>query len=159
MNNPLVQPAEKGIRKSKKSIYVSIYSSDTLKCNQTIIFPTERSMFNRKMILAGVSCLHGTHKHEFPRLCPSKTDISFRLLTHCGSHRNYIQGANFHYDLSLAFLRGRSFSKKFWLVFSYHIYCVIFYIILTFLQTSKCFLSNGTNYIHILASGPELQAV
>ena len=33
------------------------------------------------------------------------------------------------------------------------------YIILTFLQTSKCFLSNGTNSMHILASGPEQQAV
>uniref|UniRef100_A0A4W5PX58 Cyclic nucleotide gated channel subunit alpha 2 n=1 Tax=Hucho hucho TaxID=62062 RepID=A0A4W5PX58_9TELE len=54
--------------------------------------------------------------------------------------------------------------KQSWLVFiwifSYHIYCVIFsYIIITLLQTSKCFLSNGTNYMHILASGPEQQAV
>ena len=44
--------------------------------------------------------------------------------------------------------------------FSYHIYGVIVsYIILTFLQPSKCFLFNGTNYMHILASGPEQQAV
>ena len=42
----------------------------------------------------------------------------------------------------------------------YQIYCVIFsYIHFTFPQTSKCFLSNGTNNMHILASGPELQAV
>jgi hypothetical protein len=41
-----------------------------------------------------------------------------------------------------------------------HIYCAIFsYIILTFLQTSKCFLSNGTNGMYILASGPVQQAV
>jgi hypothetical protein len=73
-----------------------------------------------------------------------------------------IQGANFQYDLSLEFLRGWSLKKKMyvWFFFSYHIYCVIFsYIILTFLQTSRCFLSNGTNYMHILASGPEQQAV
>ena len=44
--------------------------------------------------------------------------------------------------------------------FFYQIYCVIFsYIQFTFPQTSKCFLSNGTKNIHILASGPELQAV
>jgi hypothetical protein len=30
----------------------------------------------------------------------------------CGSHRNCIQGANFQYDLSLAFLRGWSLSKN-----------------------------------------------
>ena len=42
----------------------------------------------------------------------------------------------------------------------YQIYCVIFsYIPFTFPQTSKCFLSNGTKNMHILASGPELQAV
>jgi hypothetical protein len=29
----------------------------------------------------------------------------------------------------------------------------------TFPQTSKCFLSNGANNPHILASGPELKAV
>ena len=41
----------------------------------------------------------------------------------------------------------------------YRIYCVIFsYINLTFPQTSKCFLSNGTKNIYILASAPELQA-
>uniref|UniRef100_A0A4W5LGJ4 Somatolactin alpha n=1 Tax=Hucho hucho TaxID=62062 RepID=A0A4W5LGJ4_9TELE len=35
---------------------------------------------------------------------------------------------------------------------------VIFsYIPFTFPQTSKCFLSNGTKNMHILASGPELQ--
>ena len=40
------------------------------------------------------------------------------------------------------------------------IYCVIFsYIQFTFTQTSECFLSNGTKNMHILASGPELQAV
>ena len=40
------------------------------------------------------------------------------------------------------------------------IYCVIFsYIPFTFPQTSKCFLSNGTKNMHILASGPELPAV
>jgi hypothetical protein len=45
-------------------------------------------------------------------------------------------------------------------IFSYHIYCVIVsYIILTFLQTSMCLLSDGNNYMHILASGPEQQAV
>ena len=38
--------------------------------------------------------------------------------------------------------------------------CVIFsYIHFTFPQTSKCFLSNGIKNMHILASGPELQAV
>ena len=37
---------------------------------------------------------------------------------------------------------------------------VIFaYIHFTFPQTSKCFLSNGIMNMHILASGPELQAV
>jgi hypothetical protein len=42
----------------------------------------------------------------------------------------------------------------------YQIECVIFsYIPFTFPQTSKCFLSNGTKKMHILASGPELQAV
>jgi hypothetical protein len=40
------------------------------------------------------------------------------------------------------------------------IYCVIFsYIQFIFPQTSKCFLSNGTKNMHILASGPEIQAV
>uniref|UniRef100_A0A4W5P2B6 VWFA domain-containing protein n=1 Tax=Hucho hucho TaxID=62062 RepID=A0A4W5P2B6_9TELE len=40
------------------------------------------------------------------------------------------------------------------------IYCVIFsYINFTFPQTSKCFLSNGIKNMHILASGPKLQAV
>jgi hypothetical protein len=33
------------------------------------------------------------------------------------------------------------------------------YIQFTFPQTSKFFLSNGTKNMHILASGPELQAV
>jgi hypothetical protein len=42
----------------------------------------------------------------------------------------------------------------------YQSYCVIFsYILFTFPQTSKCFLWNGTNKMHILASGPELLAV
>ena len=42
----------------------------------------------------------------------------------------------------------------------YQIYCVIFYYIpFRFPQTSKCFLSNGTKNMNILASGPELQAV
>ena len=42
----------------------------------------------------------------------------------------------------------------------YQIYCVILsYIHFTFPQTSKCFLSNGIKNMHILASGPELQAV
>ena len=42
----------------------------------------------------------------------------------------------------------------------YQIYCVIFsYIPFTFPHTPKCFLSNGTNNMLILASGPELQAV
>ena len=31
------------------------------------------------------------------------------------------------------------------------------YIHFTFPQTSKCFISNGTKNMHILASGPELQ--
>jgi hypothetical protein len=45
-------------------------------------------------------------------------------------------------------------------IFFYQIYCVTFsYIPFTFPQTSKCFLSNGINNMHILASGPELQAV
>ena len=30
---------------------------------------------------------------------------------------------------------------------------------LTFIQTSECFLSNGTNYMHILVSGSGQQAV
>ena len=33
------------------------------------------------------------------------------------------------------------------------------YINFTFPQSSTCFLSNGIKNIHILASGPELQAV
>ena len=42
----------------------------------------------------------------------------------------------------------------------YQIYCVISsYIPFTFSQPSKCFLSNGTKNMHILTSGPELQAV
>jgi hypothetical protein len=42
----------------------------------------------------------------------------------------------------------------------YQIYCVIFsYIQFTFPQTPKYFISNGTKNMHILASGPELQAV
>jgi hypothetical protein len=37
------------------------------------------------------------------------------------------------------------------------IYCDIFsYIPFTFSQMSKCFLSNGTKNMHILASGAEL---
>ena len=41
----------------------------------------------------------------------------------------------------------------------YQIYCVLFsYISFTFPQNTKCFFSNGTNNMHILASGPELQA-
>ena len=35
-------------------------------------------MFNRKPILAGVSCLTHAPKHEFPIVCPStKTHISY----------------------------------------------------------------------------------
>ena len=42
----------------------------------------------------------------------------------------------------------------------YYIYCVILSNIpFTFPQTTKCFLSNGTKNMHILASGPEQQAV
>ena len=45
-------------------------------------------------------------------------------------------------------------------IFFYQIYCVILaYIQFTVPQTSKCFLSNGSKNMHILASGPELQAV
>jgi hypothetical protein len=45
-------------------------------------------------------------------------------------------------------------------IFYYQIYCVIFsYIPFTFPQTSKCFLSNGTKNMNILASGPDLMAV
>ena len=45
-------------------------------------------------------------------------------------------------------------------IFFYQIYCVIFsYIQFTFTQTSECFLSNGYKNMHVLASGPELQAV
>ena len=177
MSNPLVQFAEKGIWKStpklcfNKSKYISIYSPDTLKCNQMIISISKRSMFNRKPILAGVSCLHGTRKQEL--LCPStKTVIPYsflklqawnlehRLLIPCESHRNCIQGANFQYDLILVIVRGWSLNKNrysglvFLWIFSYHIYCVILsYIIVTFLQTSKCFLSHGISYMHLLASG------
>ena len=42
----------------------------------------------------------------------------------------------------------------------YQIKCVIFSNInFTFPQTLKCFLSNGIKNVHVLASGPELQAV
>ena len=36
---------------------------------------------------------------------------------------------------------------------------LLYYIPYTFPQTSKCFHSNGTKNMHILALGPELQAV
>ena len=56
------------------------------------------------------------------------------------------------------------FEKKtcmfFLCIIFYQIKCVIFsYINFPFPQTSKCFLSNGINNMHIFASGPELQAV
>ena len=42
----------------------------------------------------------------------------------------------------------------------YQVYSVVFsYIPFAFPQTTKCLLSNGTKTMHILASGPELQAV
>ena len=37
--------------------------------------------------------------------------------------------------------------------------CYILLLSFTFPKPSKCFLSNGTKNMHILASGPELQAV
>ena len=37
--------------------------------------------------------------------------------------------------------------------------CYILHIHFTFPQTSKCFLSNGINNMHILVSGSDLQAV
>ena len=53
----------------------------------------------------------------------------------------------------------KKIQKKLCIIF-YQIQCVIFsYITLTFQQTSKWFLSNGTKNMHILFSGPELQAV
>ena len=136
-------------------------------------------MFNRKLILACVSCLHRAPKHKFPRLCPcTKTHISYsfwklqawnlehKLLAPYGSHRNCILGARIHYAPILSIVRAWALQKKsefqlveLW-IFFYHIYCVtVSYIILTFIQTSKCFPSNGTNDMHILASGPEQQAV
>ena len=49
-------------------------------------------------------------------------------------------------------------NKSFLCIIFYQIYCVIFsYIPFTFPQTSK--LSNGAKNMHVLASGPELQAV
>ena len=49
---------------------------------------------------------------------------------------------------------------KYLCIIVYQIYCVILsYIPFTFPQNSKCFLPNGTKNMHILASGPELQAV
>ena len=73
-------------------------------------------------------------------------------------------GARIQYAPILSIVRAWALKKTFWLVFlwifSYHIYGVIVsYIILKCLSTLKCFLSNGTNYMHILASGPEQQAV
>ena len=58
----------------------------------------------------------------------------------------------------MAFLLHVKYDGK--LYHFFEIYCVIFsYVPFTFPQTAKCFLSNGTNNMHILASGPELQAV
>ena len=135
-------------------------------------------MFNKKPILAGASCLHQAPNFEFPIVCPSsKTDISYlfwkkqawniehRVLAPCGSHRNCILGARLHYFPTLSIVRAWALKiKKFCLVFlwifSYHIYCVIgSYTILTFLRTSKCFRTNGINYMHILASRPEQQTL
>ena len=52
-------------------------------------------------------------------------------------------------------------NTKEWLFFSLYnpLPDQLCYIPFTLLQTSKCFLSNGTNNMHLLASGPELQAV
>ena len=130
-SNTLVKHAEKVIQKStpnlcfNKSNYVSIYSSDTLKCYQTILFLRESSMLNRKMILAGKFCLHGERKRKFPILCHcTKTDISslfwklqawhheHRLLIPCGSHRKCIQGANSQYTLIHSIASAWSLSKK-----------------------------------------------
>jgi hypothetical protein len=47
----------------------------------------------------------------------------------------------------------------FFFVLSYTRRVLFYYINLTFPQTSKCFLSNVIKNMHILASGPELQAV
>jgi hypothetical protein len=69
-------------------------------------------------------------------------------------------------DLTVTFLlHFKDCGKKntgwcFLCIFFYQIYYVIFsYIQFTFPQTSKCFLSNGTKNMHILASGPDLWAV
>jgi hypothetical protein len=70
-----------------------------------------------------------------------------------------------HYGLFLAFQRSwyEKIQKKgcfFLCIIFYQIYCVIFsYIPFTFPQTSKCFLSNGTKNMHILASESELHTV
>jgi hypothetical protein len=79
----------------------------------------ERSMFNRKPILAGVSCLHCAPKYN---LCPcSKTDISYlfwelqawnlehRLLTPC---RNCILGARTQYAPMLSIVRPWSLNEN-----------------------------------------------
>ena len=136
-------------------------------------------MFNRKPILAVAFCLHGVRKHKFPRMCPwTKTYISssflklqawnleYRLLTPCGSHINGIQGATFSvcpYTFHCKSMVSLKIKISGWFFFGLSpTISIVLYsptLFFTFLETSKCFLSNGTNYMHILASGPELQAV
>ena len=72
------------------------------------------------------------------------------LLTPNGSNRKCLLEARLHFFLirsigrAWALKNKKGFRLVFLLIFSYQIYCVIVsYIILTFLQTSKCLLSNG----------------
>jgi hypothetical protein len=95
--------------------------------------------------------------------CNGSLDQSKTL--HSGQNLNCTWAGIIHYSLSLAFQRWWYKKIQNNGVFSlcvifYQIYCVIFFEIpFTFPQFSKCFLSNGTNSMHILYSGLDLQAV
>ena len=134
-------------------------------------------MFNRKPILAGAPCLHGRCTHEFPSRCLcTKTHYSYsfwklqasnlehRLLIPCRSHGNCILGARIEYAFILAIIRAWSFNnnKKWPVGFSldFLLKYLLCYVLLHYFNIStNCFLPDSTNYMHILASGPEQQSV
>ena len=85
------------------------------------------------------------------------SNFAHTLLPSCGHHRNYNQSDGWNRTFLLHFKDGVREKKVVFLCI--YFYQKFSYIQLTFPQTSKWFLSNGTKNMHFLASGPELQAV